>query len=144
MSADLTIISTRWFAFAPEAIFEAFADPARLARWWGPAGFSNTIVEFEFNAGGKWSTIMRAPDGSEFPNDAEFREITPSRRIAFAHAPPHPFVMTIDLVREGSGTQMTMQMTHESAEDCDRVRPFVVPGNEENFDRLVVELARSA
>ena len=29
-------------------------DPARIARWWGPAGFTNTIHTFDFRPGGEW------------------------------------------------------------------------------------------
>src|SRR5262245_13592747 len=31
-------------------IFEAFARPEVLARWWGPNGFTNTFEVFEFRS----------------------------------------------------------------------------------------------
>lgn len=49
-------------------VFDAFADPARLAQWWVPAGFTNTVTEFDFRPGGAWRLVMRAPDGAEFAN----------------------------------------------------------------------------
>lgn len=33
-----------------EQVFAAFSDPERLARWWGPAGFTNTFSRLEL----KW------------------------------------------------------------------------------------------
>ena len=35
-------------------IFAAFINSERLAKWWGPAGFTNTFKKFEFIPGGKW------------------------------------------------------------------------------------------
>src|SRR5206468_3066669 len=34
----------------PQRVFEAFAKPELLARWWGPDGFANTFQEFEGGA----------------------------------------------------------------------------------------------
>lgn len=28
---------------SPSSVFSAFQDPSRLARWWGPDGFTNTF-----------------------------------------------------------------------------------------------------
>ena len=36
----------------PGSVFEAFRSPGRLARWWGPEGFSSTFDTFEFREGG--------------------------------------------------------------------------------------------
>jgi uncharacterized protein YndB with AHSA1/START domain len=30
----------------PQRVFEAFAKPELLARWWGPDGFTNTLEVF--------------------------------------------------------------------------------------------------
>jgi hypothetical protein len=43
---------------------------------------------------------------------------------------------------QGAGTRVTWRMRHETAAECERVRPYVVAGNEQNFDRLAGELAR--
>ena len=37
---------------APKDVFAAFSDPERLARWWGPEGFTNTFNACEFKTGG--------------------------------------------------------------------------------------------
>lgn len=58
-----------------EQVFAAFSDPGRLARWWGPAGFTNTFTNCEFKAGGRWSFIMHGPDGKNYKNEIVFRGI---------------------------------------------------------------------
>lgn len=44
--------SSREIPATPDQIFAAFSDPVRLARWWGPAGFTNTFEVCEFHPGG--------------------------------------------------------------------------------------------
>jgi uncharacterized protein YndB with AHSA1/START domain len=46
-SSELEIVATRLIDAPRERVFAAFADAARLARWWGPKGFTNTFDEFE-------------------------------------------------------------------------------------------------
>ena len=50
----------------PARVFAALCDPQRVARWWGPDGFSNTIHRFDFEPGGSWLLTMHGPDGTDF------------------------------------------------------------------------------
>ena len=52
---DCEIRSTRIVNASIELVFEAWANPNHLKNWWGPAGFTNTFNEFDFQPGGKWS-----------------------------------------------------------------------------------------
>ena len=139
---DRDIVSTRALDASRERVFEAFADPARLARWWGPIGFTNTIQEFDLRPGGAWRFLMHGPNGGTYPNESVFLEVARPERIVFRHVSAHPFEMTITLAEEGARTRVTWRMRHPTAEECAKARPFVVPANEQNFDRLAAELAR--
>jgi uncharacterized protein YndB with AHSA1/START domain len=143
--SDLDIVSARTFDAPRERVFEAFGDPARLARWWGPAGFTSTIHEYDLRPGGRWRLTMHAPDGTDYPSESVFVEIVRPERIVFRHvSAEHPYEMTISLDQQGDATRVTWRMRHASASECARVKPFVVAGNEENFDRLAGELERIA
>jgi uncharacterized protein YndB with AHSA1/START domain len=140
---DLDIVSTRTFAASRDEVFAAFADPARLARWWGPKGFTTTVHELDLRPGGAWRLTMRAPDGTEYPSESVFVEVARPERIVFRHLTAgHPYEMLVTMVEEGRGTKVTWRMRHATAEECARVRPYVIEGNEQNFDRLAAELAR--
>lgn len=141
---DREIVSSRTFDAARERVFEAFVDPARLERWWGPAGFTNTFHHFEPRAGGVWRFTMHGPGGLEIPNESVFVEIVRPERIVLRHvSAEHPYELTITLAEEGARTRVTWRMRHETAAECERVRPYVVAGNEQNFDRLAAELGRA-
>ena len=131
------IVNTRWFPAAPETCFRAFSDPALLARWWGPAGFSNTVPEFDFRPGGRWRIVMRGPAGAEYPNESEFLEITPGKVIAFLHlGPMHRYWLRMSYESEQAGTRLTWRMRFATAAEHAKVKDFVQGANEQNLDRL--------
>lgn len=39
-------------------LYNAFANPEHLAKWWGPEGFTNIIHEFDLRPEGKWKLTM--------------------------------------------------------------------------------------
>ncbi len=84
-----TDVSQREFVFsrifdAPrELVFQAWTDPAHLARWWGPKGFTNPVCEWDARPGGKIYDVMRAPNGTDYPMGGTFREIVAPERLVF-------------------------------------------------------------
>lgn len=135
------IISTRVFDAPRQRVFRAFSDPKQLAIWWGPNGFTNTIEVFEFRVNGDWHVTMHGPDGTDYPNESVFLEVAPPQRIVYLHLRPmHRFQMTMDFVDRGQQTELTWRMLFDSDEECERVRAFVVPAGEQNFDRLAAHL----
>ena len=70
--ADNEITSSRVFNASRERLYAAFADPAQVAVWWGPAGFTNTIHDFDLRPGGKWLFTMHGPDRGNYQNECVF------------------------------------------------------------------------
>lgn len=132
--------TSREIPAAPELVFAAFSDPQRLARWWGPAGFTNTFHGCDFRPGGKWSYIMHGPDGAKFPNESEFAEIDPARRIVIQHVSGPRYRLTVTLAPAGAGTVVHWSQAFEHPEVAKRVEHIVVPANEQNLDRLSAEV----
>ena len=52
VAADCRIISSRVVNAPVEKVFQAWTDPSHLAKWWGPAGFTNTFHQFDLRPGG--------------------------------------------------------------------------------------------
>lgn len=136
------IVNTRWFPAPPELCFQAFGEPAWLARWWGPAGFTNTVPEFDFRPGGRWRIVMRGPAGAEYPNESEFLEIVPGKFIASLHlGPMHRYWLRMSFAPEQAGTRLTWRMRFAARAEYEKVRDFISGANEQNFDRLAACLS---
>ncbi len=136
------IVSSRVFDFPRELVFRAWTTPDLLARWWGPAGFTNTFHAFDPRPGGAWRFVMHGPDGADYPNHSVFVEIAPPGRIVFDHLSGHTFRVTATFEdRDGGRTRVTFRQLFEDAEEFERVKAYCVEGNEQNFDRLGALLA---
>jgi uncharacterized protein YndB with AHSA1/START domain len=135
-----TFSTTRQFAAAPATVFAAIKDAERLARWWGPSGFSNRFEVFEFQAGGKWIFSMIGPDGTTYPNESVFSIIEPDRQVVIQHVCPPHFQLTITLEPSATGTLLRWDQAFADANVAQAVRHIVEPANEQNLDRLSVEL----
>jgi len=46
-----------------ERVWQIWADPRQLERWWGPPTWPATFESFDFTPGGKASYYMVGPDG---------------------------------------------------------------------------------
>lgn len=137
------LVSTRTFPHPPAALFAAFADPERLARWWGPAGATNEFHEFDLRPGGRWRFTMRMPDGSAFPMDKTFVEVDPPRRVAVQHRQAgHDFTLTMAYVEVPGGTRLAWRARFATPEQLAAVEKAFAAANEQNFDRLAAEMER--
>lgn len=134
------LVTGRTVAAAPDRILAAFTDAARLARWWGPAGFTSTFEVFEPRPGGRWVFTMHGPEGKAYPNDSVIEAIEPGR-IVVRHLSAPRFVLTISLDDlGGERTQVGWRQRFESGEVAAQVARFALAANEENLDRLEAEL----
>jgi uncharacterized protein YndB with AHSA1/START domain len=124
----------------PAEVFAALGDPLRIARWWGPAGFSNTIHQFEFRPGGTWLLTMHGPDGKDYPNESRFTRIEPDRIVEIEHLGGHHFVLTIELVPVSDGTEVRWRQTFDTAEHHAKLAVFVASANAQNLARLAAEV----
>jgi uncharacterized protein YndB with AHSA1/START domain len=127
---------------SPADVFDAMSDPIRIARWWGPAGFTNTIHEFEFIPGGRWLLTMHGPDGRDYPNESRFTRIEANRFLEIEHLSGHHFVLAIELEPKGGGTEVKWRQTFDTGEHYQRIAEFVASANEQNLARLAAEVQR--
>ena len=79
------LIITRILDAPREPVFRAWTDPAHLARWWGPKGFTNPVCEADVRPGGVLRIVMRGPDGSEYPMKGVFQEVVSPERLVFTN-----------------------------------------------------------
>lgn len=124
----------------PEQVFATFTDPERLARWWGPAGFTNTFETCEFKKQGRWVYVMHGPDGKNYPNESVFEEIEPSAKVVIRHVSGPQYRLTVRLTPSAQGTVVSWSQAFDHPDVARRVEHIVRPANEQNLDRLASEV----
>jgi uncharacterized protein YndB with AHSA1/START domain len=108
-----------------QKIFRAWTEPALLTQWWGPHGMTTPECEMDLWVGGQFRTLMRAPDGSEYPTMGVFLEIVAPERLVFTDAfvpgwipSGKPFMAAeVTLEERGGKTLYTARAMHWSKED---------------------------
>jgi uncharacterized protein YndB with AHSA1/START domain len=141
---DRVLRLSRSFAAPREAVFRAFTDPAEMAKWWGPKGYTVPVCELDARPGGAWRTRMRDPDGGTHCVGGVYREVVPPQRLAFTLAwdgeggPGHQTLVEIELAERGGTTTLTL--THERFETPEG-RDKHAQGWSSSFDCLDAYLA---
>lgn len=82
-SIDPTVLIERLFPHAPEQVFDAWANPALLTRWFAPQGCTIHFEYLDVKTGGGFHSCIHNPAFGQCWTVAEFREVTRPRRIVF-------------------------------------------------------------
>ena len=135
-----TFNTSREIAASVEEIFAAFTDGERLARWWGPNGFTNTFHTFEFETGGRGIYTMHSPNGGNPANESVFELVEPPRKVIIHHTSQPLYRLTIQLDPSDAGTVVSWSQEFDDAAVAGRIAKIVIPANEQNLDRLSAEV----
>lgn len=140
---ECEIVTTRIVQFPIELAYAAWTEPEHLKNWWGPKGFTNTFNEFDLRPGGKWSFIMHGPDKGNYANECEFLKVEKPNFISWKrHSKPLFQVSAAFEAVSDNQTKIVFKMIFDTPEECNKLKPFVVDKNEENFDKLETELSK--
>jgi len=140
-NVDCEILSSRILNASVEIVYQAFANPLNLQKWWGPEGFTNTIHEFDLRPGGKWILTMHGPEKGDYENSSIFKKVVPDKLITWTRVSQPLFDMEVEFEKvSDSKSRISFRMLFNSVEECGKIKRFALPKNEENFDRLEREL----
>ena len=124
--SELTI--SRFIAAPPAAVWDAWSDPAKLARWWIPAPIECRVDQLDLRPGGGFVTRMREEGAADFqPHvDGCFLEAIPDERLVFTTVltegwqPADPWLALTAILtfeaKEG-GTLYSARVLHKTPED---------------------------
>jgi uncharacterized protein YndB with AHSA1/START domain/predicted enzyme related to lactoylglutathione lyase len=140
---EITI--TRVLDAPRELVWKSWTEPAQLAQWWGPAGWSTPVasVTMDVRPGGEFSLTSTNEDGDEMPVRGTYREVVAPERLVLEEAAEGNWhegaVSELELIDLGGGrTEMRFRATiHTSAE----MRGNAESGINGTFDRLAEHLA---
>ena len=79
----LTLTLDAEFDAAPDRVWDLWADPRKLERWWGPPTYPATVTAHDLRVGGRVEYHMTGPTGDQPKGYWELVEVDPPRRIVF-------------------------------------------------------------
>lgn len=113
-------------------VWKAWTQPALLKRWFTPAPWQTVDCEIDLRPGGIFRTVMRSPEGQEFPNLGSYLEVVPEERLVWTNlllpgyrpaaiaagcpGETFGFVVIVTLSPEGAGTRYSALVRHADEE----------------------------
>lgn len=136
------------FDASAERVWQVWADPRQLERWWGPPTYPATMTAHDLRAGGRVEYHMTGPEGDQPRGYWEVLEVDAPHRLVFrdgfARADGSPntdfptFVgrVRMDAIADGR-TRMVLESEFPSTEAMEQV---LAMGAEEGMTQAVSQI----
>jgi uncharacterized protein YndB with AHSA1/START domain len=114
-------------------VWTAWTTPEHVKKWFTPAPWTTIDCEIDLRPGGIFRTVMRSPEGQDFPDVGCFLEIVENERLVWTNvlAPGYrpsnrpsddscaalAFTAVISLEPHGKGTKYTALVIHGNEQD---------------------------
>jgi uncharacterized protein YndB with AHSA1/START domain len=82
-SHALTLTVEAEFEASPERVWQLWADPQQLERWWGPPSYPATFTKHSLVPGSRIEYHMTGPEGDQPRGFWEVVEVDPPHGLAF-------------------------------------------------------------
>lgn len=144
-AGEREIVLSRTYDAPRELVWQAWTREEHKAKWWGPNGFTTTTSEMEVRPGGVWRFIMHGPDGTDYPNLAEYTEVVEPELLVYTHGDgvtrERDFHVTVTFTEEEGRTNVTSRMVFQTAEGRSQAVGFgAVELGKQTFARLAEHL----
>jgi uncharacterized protein YndB with AHSA1/START domain len=114
-----------------ERVWELWADPRRLERWWGPPTHPATVEEHDLSAGGAVAYFMTGPQGEsrgwwrvtavDAPRSLDFTDGYANRDGTPNADTPTTAVRVRLAEKDGGGTRMELRFAFASSEHMEQL-----------------------
>jgi len=147
--AALSMTLTAEFDATPERVWQLWADPRQLERWWGPPAYPATFTRHDLAPGSHVEYYMTTPEGETPRGYWDIVEAEPPRylniRDGFANEDgtnndemPGPGVMNVTIAPVGDGrTRMTIESVFPDAATMEQL---LAMGQEEGMKEAVGQI----
>lgn len=112
-AAQLTLTVVADFPVPQQRLWEAYADPRQLERFWGPPSWPATFTRHDFKVGGRAEYFMSGPNGEKWSGSWRFTAVNPISSFEAndgednADDPNGPASMRFTFETTASGSRMT-------------------------------------
>ena len=145
---NLRLTLTAEFDATPERVWELWADPRQLERWWGPPTYPATFTRHDLTPGSRVEYHMTGPSGDQPHGYWDVLEAEPPRRLVFRDGfanedgtpndefPRNDGIVTIEPIGDAR-TRMSIESVFPSAQAMDQV---LAMGMEEGLTQAVGQI----
>ena len=135
-----------------ERVWQLWADPRKLERWWGPPSYPATVEKYGLTPGGDVTYVMTGPDGDQPRGWWRVTSVNPPKSLEFTDGfanedgtPNADMPITrvhMQLTEHGGGTRMELRSVFESREQMEQlVSMGVVEGLQQAVGQMDALLA---
>jgi uncharacterized protein YndB with AHSA1/START domain len=122
---ELDLVLERLINVPKELVWAAWTVPEQLMKWFTPAPWTTVACEIDLRPGGIFRTVLRSPEGEEFPHIGCYLEVVRKERLVWTTAlgplfrpiAPTPvvpvFTALISFASHGRGTHYTALAMHQ-------------------------------
>jgi uncharacterized protein YndB with AHSA1/START domain len=137
-----------------DEVWQLWADPRKLERWWGPPTYPSTFEKHDLSPGGEVTYFMTGPDGDQPRGWWRVTSVDPPTSLqftdGFAHEDGTPneemptIKVQVRLSERDGGTRMEIQSTYASREEMDTlVEMGMLEGLQQSVGQIDALLAAS-
>ncbi len=146
--AARTMVLEAEFDASPERVWQLWADPRQLERWWGPPTYPATVDSHDLRPGGRVEYHMTGPEGDQPRGYWVVDEVAEPHRLVFRDGfanddgtpndalPTSEAHVTIEEIG-GGRTRMSIESTFPSREALEQV---LAMGMEEGLTQAVGQI----
>lgn len=76
----------RVVALPKELLWHGWTQPQLLKQWFTPVPWETVACDIDLRPGGIFSTVMRSPEGQDFPNQGCYLEVKENEKLVWTNA----------------------------------------------------------
>ena len=146
----LELVFEHVFDAPRDVVWKVMTDPDRITYWWGPRGYTTTVVEMDVRTGGRWRYINHTTGGEDVPFKGEYLDVVPPERIVrtfivdIPGMSEHVGIETMTLEDLGDGrTKIVEKSTFTSTDELEgAMATGMIGGALDTYERLAEEIAK--
>ena len=129
----LDLVLERVIDISPSQVWAAWTDPVHLKKWFTPKPWETIDCEIDLRPGGMFRTVMRSPEGQEFPSMGCYLEIIPNKKLVWTNVlePGYRPATPVDGGKECDDILMTGVITIEPHGTGSKYSALVIHASEQ-------------
>jgi uncharacterized protein YndB with AHSA1/START domain len=117
----LDLVLTRTIDVPREIVWKLWTEPEHMKKWFAPKPWTTVDIKIDLRPGGIISSVMRSPEGKDYPNVGCVLEVVKNEKLVWSDAllpgfrpAENPFfTAVITLEDDQGGTKYTARAMHK-------------------------------